>query len=340
MNVLDYSGHSFIQTSDIHIGACRSFEGYLDRHKNVLTQIIDHAYNSGLPLLIPGDLLDSKSTTYDERFLLDWWLCEIEKRQIPTVITAGNHDHLWGEVTQLDGLKYMPFKYIKIVTWHPDVIFLGDIGIICIPWRKYKTEEIKKIVLEKLPLISHCTYRVVMLHECIAGVKSDSGRIIPNGTSIPNIPEITYWAVGDIHKFQPTNVANGYYCGAPTQFKFDDSMSKGVIKVDLTHPSKEPEFLPLSFKPMKTISSIDEISDDAYYRLVGNYEEMIKANNEPAIVKTEYDENQQQAIVYEKLGICEGLPDFLATKGISEDMQQKAVTWISNLLNITDGALI
>lgn len=339
MELLEYTGHSFVQASDIHIGACRSFADYLPRHKSVLTQIMDYAYNNGLPLLIPGDLLDSKSTTYDERFLLDWWLCEIEKRKIPTVITTGNHDHLWGEVTQLDGLKQMPFKYIKIVTWHPDVVCLGDIGIICIPWRKYKTEEIKKIVLDKLPLVSHCTYRVVMLHECIAGVKSDSGRIIPNGTMIPNIPEINYWAVGDIHKFQPTNVSNGYYCGAPCQFKFDDSMSKGIIKVDLTRPSKEPEFIPLNFKPMKTICSVEDITDDAYYRLVGNYEEMIKANNEPSIVKTEYDDNEQEVIVYEKLGICEGLPDFLATKGINEDMQDKAIKWISNLLNLKDGAV-
>jgi DNA repair exonuclease SbcCD nuclease subunit len=340
MGFVDYKGHEFIQTGDIHIGACRSFSDYLIRHKNVLIQIMDHAYNSGLPLLITGDLTDAKSTTYEERFLLDWWFCEIEKRKIPTVVITGNHDHLWGEVTQLDGLKYMPFNYIKIVTWHPDIHIIGDIGIICIPWRKYKTEEIKKVVTEKLPLIEHCSYRVVMLHECIAGAKNDSGRIIPTGTSIPNIPEITYWAVGDIHKSQPTNVSNGYYSGAPAQFKFDDQLSKGIIKIDLKRPSKEPDFIPLNFKPMKTVSSVEEISDDAYYRLVGSYEEMIKANNEPMIVKTEYADSIEQTIVYEKFGICDGLPEFLAVKGLGEGMQRKAVEWISNLLKLKDGIVV
>lgn len=323
----------FIQTGDIHIGECRSLSGYIARHKGVLTQIIDTAYNFGLPLLITGDLTDSKSTTYEEQFLLDWWLCEIEKRKIPTVIIAGNHDHLWGEVTQLDGLKYMPFKYIKIITWHPDICQITDeIGVIGIPWRKYKTDEIKKIILEKLPLISDSKYKVVMLHECISGMKSDSGRIIPNGTAIPNIPEITYWAVGDIHKFQVTNVANGYYSGAPMQYRFDDILPKGILRIDLERPSKEPEFIPLNFKPMKTVNSVSEIADDAYYRLVGDYEEMIKANNEPMVVKTEYNEEQKQIMTYEKLGICDGLPEFLAVKGIDEKLQNRAVTWVQNFL--------
>ena len=334
---IEYKGHEFIQASDIHIGVCRSFTDYLERHKNLLIQIMDHTYNLGLPLLLVGDLLDSKSTTYEERFLLDWWLGGLEKRKIPTIIIAGNHEHLWGEITQLDGLRYMPFKYIKIITWHPDIHIIGDIGIIGIPWRKYKTEELKKIVTEKLPLIEHCPYRVVMLHECIAGSKNDGGRIIPAGTAIPNIPEITYWAIGDIHKCQVSNVANGYYSGAPAQFKFDDDMSKGILKVDLKRPSKEPEFISLSFKPMKTVSNISEITDDAYYRLVGNYEEMIKANNEPMIVKTEYDDSSEQVIAYEnKFGICDGLPEFLASKGIEENMQHRAISWISNFLKLKD----
>ena len=331
---LEYKGSSFLQTGDIHIGECRTLVGYLGRHKSILTQIIDTAYNLGLPLLITGDITHTKSTNYEERFLLDWCLGEIEKREIPTVIITGNHDHLWGEVTQLDGLKYMPFKYIKIVTWHPDVHIIGQIGIICIPWRNYKTEDIKKIVTEKLPLIAHCTYRVVMMHECISGMKLDNGRILTSGVSIPSIPDITYWAIGDIHKFQTTNVANGYYSGSPAQFRFDDDLPKGVIRVDLDRPSKEPEFIPIMAKPLKTITNVEEITDDAYYRLVGDYDEIIKANNEPLIVKSEYTNTQEQAITYERIGICDGLPEFLATKGINDNMQKRAIDWISDLLKL------
>lgn len=328
-------GSCFLQTGDIHLGECRSLsDNYLERHKDVLVQIRDIAYNNRFPLIITGDIFDAKSTTYAERFLFYWWLNQLEKGEIPTVVIAGNHDHLWGEVTQLDGLRYMPYKYVKIVSWHPEVHIIGHIGIICIPWRKYKTDELRKIVSEKLPLVSHLPYRVVMLHECIAGSKSDNGNIIPSGTAIPDIPEITYWAVGDIHKFQVTNVSNGYYSGAPMQFTFGDTLPKGIIKVDLERPSKEPDFYSLNFKPMKTISSVKEISDDAFYRVVGGYEEIIKANNDPNVVKTEYDDSHEKTIVYERLGICDGLPEFLAVKGIDENGQKKAVEWVSDLLKL------
>lgn len=332
----DYAGSDFLQTSDIHIGECRSLSGYDERHKGILTQIMDTAYNLGLPLLISGDLVHTKSTNYIEQFLLFWWLGELEKRKIRTIIIAGNHDHLWGEVTQLDGFKFMPFNYIKIVTWHPEVVILGDIGVICIPWRGYKTEDIKKIVTEKLPLVEHCKYRVVMLHECISGVRLDSGKVLSTSTSIPSIPEITYWAVGDIHRYQMTNASNGYYAGSPAQYRFDDELPKGIIKVDLGRPSKEPEFLPITSKPLKTITNVEDITDDAYYRLVGDYDAILKANNEPQVVKAEYDNNEERTIAYEKVGICDGLPEFLATKGINEGMQKRAITWISSLLKLKE----
>jgi DNA repair exonuclease SbcCD nuclease subunit len=329
----------FIQTGDIHIGSCRSLDGYLERHKQVLTQIIDVAYNAGMPLLVAGDLTHSKTTTHGESFLLHWWLGEIEKRKIPTVIIAGNHDHLSGTFTQIDELACMPFSHIKVVTWHPDVHVIGDIGIICIPWQGYTSQDFKKVVLQKLPLVMHCKYRVVMFHECISGVTTDEGFVITKGMQIPSIPEITYWAVGDIHKFQKTNVANGYYCGSPAQFKFNDCLPKGVLEIDLEKPSNEPTLIPLTFKPLKTVSKVSEIKEDAYYKLVGGYEEVIKANKEQKVVMTEYDTSKEEVNTdYIKVGILDGLPEFLAKKGIDDSLQKEAVTWVSKLLKLENVA--
>ena len=98
-------------------------------------------------------------------------------------------------------------------------------------------KKIETIVKKKLPQIADKKYKVVLLHECIVGVKLDNGFIMPTGTKIPKIPEITYWAVGDIHNHQRTNVSNGWYAGAPAQFKFDDKEPKGLVVVNLEHPS-------------------------------------------------------------------------------------------------------
>lgn len=330
----------FIQVGDIHIGACRSLEGYRERHKGLLNQILDITYNKGLPLLITGDLTHSKTTTHEESFLLHWFFGEIEKRKIPTVVITGNHDHLHGEFTQLDSLKCMPFKHIKIVTWHPDIHIINDIGIVCVPWRGYTTETFKKAVVEKLPLVAHCKYRVVMCHECISGVKTDEGFVILKGISLPRIPDVTYWAIGDIHKFQKTNLANGYYSGSPAQFKFDDSLPKGILEVDLEHPSKQPELISLVSKPLVTVSRVEDIREDAYYKLVGGYEEVIKANKEQKVVMTEYDTSKEKVSTdYIKVGILDGLSEFLAKKGIDETLQKRGTGWVTDLLKLqTDEA--
>ena len=323
----------FIQTSDIHVGECRSLEGYLERHSKILDQITDFAFESKMPLIIPGDIFHTKKTTHEERILVDRWFSELDSKGIFTIITAGNHDHLYGEVTQLDGYAYHPYKNLHIVTWKPRVITYEDIGFICISWGGYKTEEIKTIVKNKLPLIEDKKYKVVLLHECISGVKLDNGYIMPSGTKIPRIPQITYWAVGDIHNHQTTNVANGWYAGAPAQFKFDDKDPKGLIVVDLDHPSKKPDFHPLKSKPLRTVTSVDQITEDAYYKIKGNFEEVIKANKAEEVVKSELVKTEKDVVEYERVGIVDGLPEFLAGKGLDDKRQQMAVDWVNNIVN-------
>ena len=321
----------FIQTSDIHVGECRSLEDYLSRHKSILQQITDFAVDTKLPLVIPGDIFHAKKTPHEEKFLVDWWFGDLDEKQIPTIITAGNHDHLYGEVTQLDGYQYHPYKYVKIVTWKPKVLTIGDIGFICISWGGYQTDQIEKIVRSKLPMIAQKKYKVVLLHECISGVTLDNGFIMPSGTKIPKIPEITYWAVGDIHNHQKTNVVNGYYAGAPAQFKFDDKLPKGLIVVDLEHPSLKPKFHPLKSKALKTVTSVTDIEDDSYYKIKGTLDEVIKANRENKVVKSELVKENEDVLEYDKLGIVDGLPEFLASKGIDPERQKKAVAWVQSV---------
>ena len=333
----------FIQTSDIHIGESRSLDNYLTRHEKILYQILYLAEERQLPLIIPGDIFHDKKTTDEEELLFYRWLGDIEERQIPTIITTGNHDHLgkslWGELTQLTKATHMPYKYIKIIDWEPNVTSIGDIGFICIPWNKVSEKEFKSIVESKLPLIADKKYKVVMAHECICGVKLDNGMIMPKGTALPQIPQITYWAIGDIHKHQRANLANSWYAGAPAQWNFGDQLPKGVIVVDLENPSGEPEFVNIKSKPLKTVSSVKEIQEDAYYKVIGNYKEVIEANLNEMVVKSQLSEADDQILTYDKTGIVDGLPEFLAEKGIDAEGQTKAVTWVSETLNLQGGLI-
>jgi DNA repair exonuclease SbcCD nuclease subunit len=325
----------FIHTSDIHVGECRTLDGYLARHESVLNQITNLAVERGVPLIIAGDIFHTRGTKHEERFLVDRWFGDIEAKNIPTIVITGNHDHLHDDVTQLDGYKNMPFKHIKFITWEPKVVSLNDIDFICIPWRSYDKEAFKKIIKDKLPLC-RSKWKVVIAHECIVGSSFDNGIIAPKGLALPKLADIDYYAMGDIHGYQRTNVTNGYFPGSPLQFTFGDKPDKGLLFVDLEKQPVDPERILLKFKPLKIIKSVKEIDEDAYYMVRGEFEDVLEANKNENVVKSDWVKAEIDAIQYQKVGIVDGLAEFLASKSIVDEYQTRAVSWVKQLLNLNE----
>lgn len=320
---------SFIQSSDWHIGDCRNFPGYLERHKDILWQILNYADTDKIPLLIPGDVFHRLDTRDEERLLFMEFLLEVERRGIPTVISPGNHDHKEADITQLDLFAKIPLNNIVVTTWNPEVVKIGNLGVIVLSWQKYSTEQIEQEVTKRLQFIADCEFKIVMLHELIAGSKFDNGQVKSSKIKIPFISDIDYWAVGDIHKSQMANQANAWYAGAPAQFKFDDVLRKGCLKVDLTKP-EEPEFLPIKSKKLLVVSSVDEMTEDAYYLVKGDVEDVLRANEDARVMRSEWVRTETDEIEYDKVGITDGLIPFLAEKGVEEDLQTKAVEWVDS----------
>lgn len=316
----------FVQASDIHIGECRSLPGYLERHRGILNSITSQALQNGCPLVIAGDIFHAKNTTPDEALVAFEWFSSIESHQIPTVVIPGNHDHLFGQRTQLDPFLHVPYKHIRVFGWEPGVWEYGDAGFICMGWQDYSTEGIEETVKSMIPKIENKKYKVVVFHECLVGSKFDNGHVIYKGSKIPTIPEVTYWAVGDIHARQGTNVPNGHYAGAPAMFKFNDVENKGVLLVDLENPN-EPEFIEIHSKKLKVVTKLEEIQDDSYYSVQGNLDTILKANLDERVHQTRRVE-KLEPIGQEEFGLTDGLPEFLAEKGIEAPMQQKAVEWV------------
>lgn len=326
---------AFVQTGDIHIGESRAYQGYLERHKDVLWQMLDYCEKNSLPLLISGDLFHRNDTKHEERKLAYDFLAEADRRKIYTIITTGNHDHIEGEKTQLDAILNLPFKYVKVVSWKPEVIKLGNIGVIALSWQDYTTEQIFDIVTNLYPHIADCEYKVVMIHEFIWGSAMDNGKILYRGLKLPaDLPQINYWALGDIHSYQPGNLPNSWYAGAPLQFKFDDKRDKGFIKVSLPFTDK-PEFIRTHFKPFVTVSSMDQMTEDAYYHLAGDVQEIVNAQNDPRVVRANWVRDVSQAlddISNQGFSIVHGLPEFLSEKGVNQEWQTKAYEFVSKVV--------
>ena len=166
-----------LQTGDIHVGDCRSLESYLLRHKFVLEQITTIAKKSNYPLIISGDIFHTKTVSNEEKFLVDYWFSDLEKNSIFTVVISGNHDHLYGDTTHLDGYAHFPWKYVNIVSQVPRLIKQGAIAFICVPWGGYSEGQLHEIVSKFRQGVQDSRYVVVVCHECLFGSVFDNGVV-------------------------------------------------------------------------------------------------------------------------------------------------------------------
>jgi len=323
----------FLHTADIHIGESRTLgPDYLERHKKILEQIINHATISKMMLVIAGDLFHWKKTTLEERYLADWFLCTLERNKIHTILIAGNHDHQYGEVTSLDGYAQFPFSFVRVIPWEPTNVIIDNIGFICIPWRSYGEDDIKNIVtVKKSQLPETVKHKIVVMHECVRNAKYDNGILALKGMNLPVISDIDYWALGDIHTFQRTTLDTAFYSGAPLQFKFADARTKGVLKVDLKKP-REPAFIKTLFKEMIIVDSMKDVSDDAFYFVKGDVDTMVEASKNANVIRTEWSKLEHQAILLPTVGMTDGLTEILASKGCDEEAQREALEFVNKIL--------
>lgn len=326
----------FAQISDIHIGESRTTPNYIERHKDVLWQFLDYCESKKVPAIIPGDLFHRNDTRHSERKLAYDFLSEFETRKIPAVVTAGNHDHIEGTSTQLDALYNLPFKYVKIVTWEPEIVILGNIGIIALSWQDYKSEDIFDLVKNMYPNIANCEYKIVMLHEFVYGSFMDNGKQILSGLKIPkDLPEINYWALGDIHTFQPGNLPNSWFAGSPLQFSFFDKLEKGFIHVSLPFKDR-PKFIKTRFKPFLTVNKMEDMTEDAFYHLSGDIDEVVNSQSDNRVLRRNWSKDVQQAVAdlnNNNFSVTTGLTEFLAKKGVNEKWQQFAIEYIERITN-------
>ena len=320
----------FVQASDFHVGKARSIPGYLERHSNVLYQIADYCIANSLPLLLPGDIYDRKPL-FKETLLVEGWLNYLEQNGVRTIVSPGNHEHIAGSEFLLDNLPLFPLRHVSVTGYNPDHFAHQDTLVITIPWGGYKEQEIRLFVETELAKASSLgnlrEFTVVMCHECIVGSKVDNGTIMPKGCRLPDMPEVTYWAVGDIHVFQPTNLRNGFFAGAPLQFNFDEQEEKGFLVVDTLNPT-EPEFVRTSFKPLRTVNSVDSVCNDAFYFVKGDIDEVLKANRNGDVIRTDWAIEARQAIDFKPAGVTDGLADYLALNGFDSSYQQRGITWV------------
>lgn len=264
----------FLHTADLHLNALRKLDGYLSRVESTLDQIARAVRVHHVDFVVlAGDVYHTRSISHEERRLFSSWLSTLK---VPAVVISGNHDKRSAGVgdTSLGYLSSLSTTEALQHTIHdglPTLREVAGVQLVLLPYQGWANPELH-LLLELLVRAARKQSRlplVVVMHEMVSGVTLDSG-FTPETTALKihlkHLPEVTYWALGDIHKAQAV-LPNAWYSGSPHQVDFGEVLPKGILIVDTKKPT-EPRFIELKSRPLLVLTELPkEVPADAYIQL-------------------------------------------------------------------------
>ena len=255
----------FLHTADLHLNALRlnHHERYLPRAAWILQRIADAAVEYGCEcIVVAGDVFDRPNTTIAERQLLSDWLGALE---VPVIVISGNHDARslrFGD-TCLSYLSALDLGQHLVHDGMPRIEERHGCSWLLIPSHGWIDPEFHLIVEAMLEEANPELPRVVVAHEPVYGCKTDSNYQLKKEkyVRLKEHDDVTYWALGDIHKAQRL-FSNAYYCGSPHQINFGEDLKKGILLVDTdTVRDKGAGFLGIE-APQRLVTLTEPPGDD------------------------------------------------------------------------------
>lgn len=340
-----------LHAADLHVGDSRNLPGYLDRQRNMLAWLtrmaVDHAVDT---FLIAGDIFDAKHVLPRERDMFVDWLLDNDKAghdyHFTTVMMSGNHDQIEAGYTHLYGLKRLMERHILSSTFIVDQHAIciepaHGLYVACMPAAGYKGDELSTAVRafrKSLDLKAEKTghpvkYFVVMAHEAIAGAFNESGTYRARGPSIDTSIDVTYWALGDIHKPYQQIAPAAWYPGSPIQHEFGDvSEQRGALLVDLADPCN-PTYLQVEgVVPLVTLYDKPDVwPTDAIVRFEGTAEEIADTHFPDNVVAfkplVEVENRARETVAIDLAGyaLLKGVDDVLAEQSVPEERRQDVI---------------
>lgn len=279
-----------LHLSDLHIGKRVNEISMLDDQAYILMQIL-RILDSELPdaVLIAGDVYDKSVPSAEAVTLLDDFLCQIAKRNIPVMLISGNHDSperlaFGNRLMAGAGIHLSPVYdgNVKAITLSDEQ---GQVHFWLLPFLKpahvrryFPDESIEsytdsiRIAIEKMD-INPCERNVLLTHQFVTGASTcDSEEISVGGSDNVDasvFDDFDYVALGHIHG--PQNIGSNRirYCGTPLKYSFSETHHrKSVTLVEL----KEKGSLKVSALPLvpkhdlrQIRGTFAQLTDKAYY---------------------------------------------------------------------------
>jgi DNA repair exonuclease SbcCD nuclease subunit len=266
----------FVHSGDLHFGASRQLHpGYLRRQLHAMRAVYNVAERENADCVVwSGDIFDNTNVRPPERDAFLKELLRMDKRGFTTLIVDGNHDEYFAGYSNIHFLRLLyeahRFKHTIIAEGAPEWVTIAGQEFLLFPWHR---DAAKTLVKESR---RHRTPPVVVLHLALKGAKADNGYPLPTGEELDPRVHACYVALGDLHLCQRPIKAmpHMWYCGAPIQHDFGETLPKGCLVVEPTEPTK-PRFVPLDLKPqLLTVRSLAEhrrAEQDNLFRLIAEH---------------------------------------------------------------------
>lgn len=246
-----------LHTSDLHIGKRVNEFSMIEDQKYILTQIlqiVEEQKPDGI--LLAGDIYDKNIPSIEGVALFDWFLTELNHRQVAIFMVSGNHDsceriHFGGRIMEQSKI-YIAGTFQGKLEKFTMTDEEGIVNIYMLPFVKPALvnryfpgvetyhEAVEAIVLDSN--IDQSERNVLVAHQFITSgdckpETSDSELISVGGLDnidASALEPFDYVALGHIHRAQSIGRKTIRYAGSPLKYSFSEANhSKSVTMIEL-----------------------------------------------------------------------------------------------------------
>lgn len=319
-----------VHTADWHIGATKKLlpEDYLQRQIDAIGTLFEAAHALDGVLVVSGDVFHNKHVTEAERNALLDTVESWDRKGVRSYFINGNHDIIDTQSTTLDSLAILSRRLTNttVATLQPMLCTLdGGVTLLLFPpacRHDLDTSESMARVREWTVKAPKGKPLIVATHAQVAGAVSETGHVFTDGAKLGD-KRVSYWALGDIHRFQKI-AKNAYYPGNPVHHRWgeDSGPEKGYIVYDTD--AEKVEHVTVESRRLLTVTEVKGLDALHWYRLRSDKPPKVMPQNVLEVVPL--DRSGKLEELASKLDALtgtedplEGLAEILADSGLSED---------------------
>jgi exonuclease SbcD len=259
---------------------------FLDTLDEAVTRAIADRVDA---VVVAGDVYKSRDPSPTHQRELARRIVKLIRSDVHVVLVPGNHDTPMaaGRATSVDIFRELELPNVTVMRRMAAGRIetrSGPLQIVALPWLTRSTfmahEEYKNLPLDELvqqmasmidgALQQICadldpnTPAVLVGHAHVFGARVGAERLLTLGadpmlnTSVLDLPNVAYHALGHIHKHQTvvSGPRSAVYAGSINRVDFsEEDEKKGFVLVELQNGKSDWEFVPVKARPFLTIRS-------------------------------------------------------------------------------------